>query len=112
MATCQPPFTLADDVVGGGAGAVEEDLAELGGAGDLPDRTHLDARLLHRHEQIGDALVLRRLRIGAAEHEAPVGDRSRARSRPSGRSMHPLVAVDARRDICTLPRSEPAFGSE
>ena len=56
---------------------------------------HLDARLVHRHEQIGQALVTRRVRIGAAHHEAPVGlVRQRRPDLLSG--DHPLVAVTDR----------------
>ena len=64
---------LADDVVDGGAGAVEEDLVELGGAGQLGDGPDLDAGLVHGHEQVGQALVPGRARVGAADDEAPVG---------------------------------------
>src|SRR6202035_2120375 len=47
---------LSDDEVGGRAGAVEEDLVELGRAGDLADRANLDARLVHGDEQVGQAV--------------------------------------------------------
>ena len=42
---------LADHQVGGGAGAGEEDLVELGAAGQLLDRPDLDAVLVERHQQ-------------------------------------------------------------
>ena len=42
-----------------GARVVEEHLVELAAAGDLHDRAHLDARLVHRHEQEREALVPR-----------------------------------------------------
>ena len=57
IATCQPVARLADDDVGARAGAGEEDLVELRGAGDLDDRADLDAGLVHRHEQVREALV-------------------------------------------------------
>ena len=75
----------ADDVVLRAAGVVEEDLAELGGAVGLRDAAHLDAGLAHRHEQVGDALVLRRVGIGAGEQEAVVGVVALRWSTPSGR---------------------------
>ena len=49
---------LADHEALLGDGAVEEDLVELGGAGQLQDRPDLDAGLVHRHEQVGEAVVL------------------------------------------------------
>ena len=66
---------LADHVGGRHARAVEQHLAEL--AGDPVDhleRTLLDAGLVHRHRERGDALVLRHVGIGAGEQQAPVGD--------------------------------------
>ncbi len=54
--------------------------------------THLDAGLPHRHEQVREALVLRRLRVGAAEDEAPVGD-ARERRPDLLAGDDPLVAV-------------------
>ncbi len=47
-----PVVEPADDVLGGTAGIREEDLVELGGAVRLSDRTNLDARLVHRHQQV------------------------------------------------------------
>ena len=79
-------------VVDMGARAVEEDLVELAGAGQLGDGPHLDAGLVHRHQEIGQPLVARRIRVGPAHHEAPV--------RQVGQRCphllpgdHPLVAV-------------------
>ena len=46
-----------DDHVRWGAGAVEEDLVELGGAGDLADGADVDAGLVHRHEQVRQAMM-------------------------------------------------------
>ena len=63
----------ADDVVLRAAGVGEEHLVELGRAVGLDDRPHLDAGLLHRHEQVRDARVLRRVRVGAGEQEDVVG---------------------------------------
>ena len=87
-----PPSSLAgraDDVRGVGAGVLEEDLAELGGAGHLHDRPHLDARLAHRHQQVGEAAMALGARLGAADHEAPVG--------VGGERGPDLLAVDRHR---------------
>ena len=54
---------------------------------------HLDAGLVHRHEQERDALVLGHVGVGAGQHEDPVGE-------VAGRGPdllavdHPLVAVE------------------
>jgi hypothetical protein len=64
---------LADDVRGVGGRVLEEDLAELGGAGDLNDRPDLDPRLFHRHQQVGEAAVALRAGLRAGHGEAPVG---------------------------------------
>ena len=63
----------AHDVVLRSLGVGEEDLTELGGAIGLGDATHLDTRLLHRHEDVRDAGVLGGVGIGAGEQEAVVG---------------------------------------
>ena len=80
----------ADDVARRRARAVEEHLGELRVAGDLHDRADLDARLLHRHEQVRESLVALRRGIGAAHDEAPV-----APLRPRGPDLlavqHPLA---------------------
>src|SRR6266849_3608732 len=56
------------------AHVLEEDLRELRVAGDLPQGAHADARAPHVDQEEADAMVLRRLGLGAAEEEAPVGD--------------------------------------
>ena len=63
MATRQPSPTSPTTIVGVGAGVVEEDLVELRRAGELADRPDLDAGLLHRDEQVGQALVPCRARV-------------------------------------------------
>ena len=68
-----PVVDPTDDVLLRAAGVGEEHLAELGRAVDLLDRPHLDAGLLHRAQQVGDALVLRGVGVGAAEDEDVVG---------------------------------------
>ena len=64
----------ADDVLLRAAGVGEEHLGELGRAVDLLDGPDLDAGLLHRAQQVGDALVLGGVGVGAAEDEDVVGD--------------------------------------
>src|SRR5690606_15467686 len=64
-------------------------------ARDLDDRAHLDAGLLHRHQQVRQAVVSLGARLGAAQHEAPVGP-----LRPRGPDLlaldDPLAALQAR----------------
>src|SRR5690606_27952672 len=64
-------------------------------ARDLDDRAHLDAGLLHRHQQVRQPVVSLRARLGAAEHEAPVGP-----LRPRGPDLlaldDPLAALEPR----------------
>src|SRR5205809_6628027 len=70
-----PPLVQAtDEIAPVGAGVGHEDLGEERGAGDLPERADLDARLAHVEEEARDALVLGRLRVGAGEEDSPVGD--------------------------------------
>ena len=56
------------------AHVVEEDLVELGVAGDLLERLHRDAGRVHVEQEVGDALVLGRVGIGAGQQHHPVGD--------------------------------------
>jgi hypothetical protein len=64
---------LADQVGARNADILEEHLVEPGIAGHLHERTHRDAGRLHVDQDVGDATVLRRLRVGADETEHPVG---------------------------------------
>ena len=75
----------ADDVRGRGARAVEEGLVELRVPGDLHDRPDLDAGLAHRHEQVREALVLRRRRDWCGRARRSTAPSARATSTPSGR---------------------------
>ena len=98
----------ADDPVARRAGAVQEHLVEVGAARHLAQRPHLDAGLLHVDQQVGDAGVLRRVGLGAAQAEHEVGA-----LRVAGPDLlavdHPLVAVElrpglaARRGRCPSP---------
>ncbi len=53
---------------------LEEDLVELSVTGDLDQRAHLDARTLHVHEQVGEAVTRVRLFPFAGEEHAPLRD--------------------------------------
>jgi len=65
----------------------EEDLVELGAAGHRLERAHVDARRVHRQQNIADALIFaRRVGLGAHEHEHHVG--------VMGRAGPDLLAVD------------------
>ena len=95
FATAQPLCSAADEMVVGHEHVVEEHLVELRVAGDLHERTHLDAGRLHVDDEVRDALVLRRVGIGAGEADAPprelrvAGPHLLAREQPA--------VVDARR---------------
>ena len=62
----------ADQVLVGDVGALEEDLVELGLAGDLAQRANLHPVLLHVADEVGEALVLGRVGVGAGEQHAPL----------------------------------------
>src|SRR4051812_33033979 len=63
---------LADDVLVGDLGLLEEDLVELGLAGDLAERPNVDVRLVHVEDEVGDPLVLGGVLVGAGEQHAPL----------------------------------------
>ncbi len=69
----------ADDVGLGNLHIVEENLVELGVPGYLHQRPNLDAVGVHVDQQVSDAFVLRRVRIGANNENAEIGDVSEAR---------------------------------
>ena len=76
-----------------GARLVEEHFVELGAARQLAQRSHVDARLVHRAQEVGEPVVRRRLGVGTAHDEAPVGAvRQRGPHLLTG--DHPLVAVE------------------
>ena len=52
---------------------VEKDLVEALTVRHVDQRPHADAGRLHVHEEVTDAAVLRRVGIGARDHEHPVG---------------------------------------
>ena len=62
----------ADDAVAGDPRVLDEELVELRLAGDLAQRPHLDGVLLHVHQEVGQPLVLRRLRVRARDEHAPL----------------------------------------
>ena len=71
----QPPLSGPTRFSCGHAHVGEEHLVEVAEVlvGELGERPALDARRLHVDDQRADALVLRRVGIGAHEAEAPVG---------------------------------------
>ena len=69
---------FADELVAGNAHLVEEHFAEVDAAGRIAQCVHLDAGRAHVAQQVADAFALGCLRVGAHEHEAPVGDRRQA----------------------------------
>ena len=73
----------------------EEDLVELGVAGHLPQRPHLDPRLVHVEQEVGDASMLGLVDIGARQQHPVVGD-VRERRPHLLPVHHPLVAVALR----------------
>src|SRR5919202_2997011 len=70
---------LADKVLGRHADVVEEDLAELLAAADLLQGPDRHPRRVHVDQEAGDALVLRRRRVGARQQQAPVAVQAAAR---------------------------------
>ena len=87
---------LADHERRIGARVVEEHLVELRGPGDLLDRPDLDARLVHRHQQVGQPVVPGGPGFGAGDDEAPVGQMCQ-RGPDFLPGDRPLVAVEAAR---------------
>jgi len=62
---------LAEPVLVGDAHVGEEHLVELGLAGDLPQRPHLDAGRGHVADEVGHAAVLGHVRVGAGDQDRP-----------------------------------------
>ena len=92
LATFQPSPTSPTRWASGTRTAVEEHLVEVDLAGDVAQRPHLDAGLVEVDEEVGDALALGDVGVGAGEAHAEVGDVG-----PGGPHLlageHPLVAV-------------------
>ena len=65
---------LAEQVLGGHVGRREEDLVELGLAGDLAQRPHLDPGRVHVDDQVREPRVPLRLGVAAREQDAEVGE--------------------------------------
>ena len=63
----------ADDVGVGDPRLLDEDLVELALAGDLDQRLGLHPGLLHVHQEVGEALVLGGVGVGAGDEHAPLG---------------------------------------
>ena len=75
-----------DEVLDRDLDVVEEDLVELALTGDLAQRTDLDALRRHRDREHRDARVVRRVRVGAHQRDAPVRRTPRTTTTPSDRS--------------------------
>ena len=73
MATRQPSFTSPTRCSSGNVDVGEEHLVEARRAVDLSQRPYLDAGRLHVDDEARDALVLRRVGIGARDDEPPLG---------------------------------------
>ena len=69
----------ADDVLVGDPRLVHEDLVELALAGDLDQRLGFDALLLHVHQEVGEALVLGGVGVGAGDEHAPLRELGQGR---------------------------------
>ncbi len=65
---------LAEHVLVGNEHVVDEDGVEHRVAGELAQRPHLDTLALHVEQEVGDAVVLRRARVGARQQRAPLGE--------------------------------------
>ena len=109
MATFQPLLRPPTTFSFGAAGVGEEHLVELGRAVGLHDRPHLDAGLLHRHEQVGDARVLRRGRGRCG----PAGRCSRRTGPGVVQTFWPLMTHSSPSSTALVlrpARSEPGVG--
>ena len=88
-----PPLAgLAEALAVGDADVGEVHLVELGVARHLPQRPDLDAGGVHVDDEVGQALVLGNVGVGAGEQQAPAGHVGECR--PDLLAVdHPLVAV-------------------
>jgi hypothetical protein len=70
-----PPAVVdaPDDVLDRDPRLFDEELVELGLAGDLDQRPDLDAVLLHVHQEVREAAVLGDVGVRAGEQHAPLG---------------------------------------
>ena len=106
----QPSLSAPTRFSAGTSDVGEEHLGEVGGAAQVPQRAHLDARRVHVDDEQADALVLRRVRVGAHVAEAHLGDPSRS----DVHTFCPLMtkwSPSSTARVCRPARSEPAFGS-
>ena len=70
-----PPTVLRpDEVIGGDADIIEEHLVEGVLSRHVDQRADLDPRRIHGADEVGDARVLGRPRIGPGQQDAPLGD--------------------------------------
>ena len=86
----------------------KNDLVELRCAGDLHDRPDLDAGLVHRHEQVREARCL-----GASRSVRHSTKHHCAQCASDVHTFWPVIthsSPSSSARVCTLARSEPAFG--
>ncbi len=74
IATFQPSFSGADQVLLRHRDIFEKHLVEMPMAVQQHQRAHGDARRLHVDQQIADAVMLGRFGIGAHQQKAPIGE--------------------------------------
>ncbi len=101
---------LAEDVVERHLGAVEEDLVELGLAGELSQRANLDAGAAHVQQQHRQPGAAGRRRIGADEQQAAI--RHVRVRRPDLLPWRTSRSLSSRPAVRSAARSDPASGSE
>ena len=109
VATFQPSPTAPIRSASGIAHVGQEDLVELGLAGDLAQRPDLHARGGHVAGEVGQALVLGHVRVGAGDQQRPPGQ-----VRRGGPDLlpghHPAARIPARTPTARVARparSEP-----
>ena len=110
----QPPAVVdvADEVRRGDPHVGEEHLVEAGYPGHGRDRPDLDAREIHRADQVRDALVLGHIGIGAGDQNAEAGELGA--TRPDLLTVdHPFVPVEhgARAEAGQI-RARPGLAEE
>ena len=107
-----PPLAdVAEPLLVGDADVGEVHLVELGLTGDLVERAHLDAGRLHVDHEVGHALVLRLVGVGAGDEHPPLGEVGE-RGPDLLAVDDPLVAVAHAPSVARPATSEPAPGSE
>ena len=111
IATLQPLPTPPTTFSSGIRASSMKSSLNSGLAGDLAQRADLHAVLLHVHDEVGEALVLGRVRVGARDEHAPLGlVRERGPDLLAGDDASSPFALTAL--VFSDARSEPDSGSE